>query len=206
MKNKSNRKKRRRKKKREKKTKMSNVPDLELFICSLNEIKITDLTSGEVRQKIVSLDGGGSFQSNSTNKASEHFSMKDLLNIGCLLHDAEEFKTSFRDPKAIERLGWVLVNKPNRKDVVTEILNVMRIWYDICANDATCIPAPTLDFLNDSQNRKRLAELDGLKRRLITIATQRATDLNNRQQSTSDLDKALLALDQARQDDRTGQP
>jgi len=148
-------------------------PDWTLSICGPNEIRITDLCSGEVRQKYVAL----------TSESDEaYWTYEELLDIGALLHDAPEFKTQqFIEHKhLILHLGSVLVERPPRDKLVPAMLFLMHAWYNTCLQDRQCIPPPSRANLKDKQQRKVYAAIDELKFALQQAKYTNAVDKSTR--------------------------
>jgi len=174
---------------------LGRCDNLLVTICAGDQLRITDNCQDPplVRQKIVSVDPG---------PAETHWSFDQLLDIGCFLHDAPEFKTeTFRKHAGlVTYLGWVLYhNYANRVDVAGAILALMHVWEKMCQDDTGCIVPPSLESMQDPQQQKVLAKIDQLKNALKREKTEKAEIAQQNTRPLTALEQALLENQQQAQ-------
>lgn len=138
-------------------------PDVRISIVSRNELRVQDVCKGTWAQKYVTVEGGS---------PDTHFTMSELKDLGAMLHDAPEFKTikDASQAQLIINLGLVLIRDEGeltRADLVRAMLDLMKSWYSVCERDSNCIFPPTLDQLNDPNQKKIEAQILNMRRALL---------------------------------------
>jgi len=139
-------------------------------ICAADQLRVTNncTSTPEVRQKTVSIQLG---------PEETHWTLQQLVDIGCFLHDADGFRTErFRKHAGlITYLGWTLWHRSgDRQAVAKAILALMHVWVTICQDDANCIVPPSTTQMQDPHSQKVMNLYEKLQFALLQAETDKA--------------------------------
>ena len=143
-------------------------PDFRISIVSETELLYHDLCKNTYTQKKVTLGGGD---------VDDSFTFVELKNLGAMLHDSTEFKSDQFKPHTglIVNLGKVLVRDDmTRSDLVTAMLAIMKVWLQVCKDDARCILPTALDNMKDPNQQKQAALVSDLQNTVKELLTEMA--------------------------------